>query len=346
MRPYATATLLFLLAGLPAWAADDPTPDPAPEREAAVLLALSAAVHGTASPLLSSRDLLRTQLVAERVPGSTRRLFLPQLPPHGGLMTYGGLDPEEGIALLRRLFAAYGFVARAGQGVRLPVRELPLDGFDAKARVGFVLLPAALGGAQAPVVEPDASELSRLQGAGRRILVLPLARYRSMQGDSVSPLLAVALSAIDFLNDVTRGEDVDLSGLAQTDVLRLPLPALDAKSVPSASTFQFEGGNAFIVAEEAGVLELALPGPTTEGAVRRGIGLLILPWYALSKQGATLPEDSGRRFTLEQGSCALESRRPVFVLPPAFDSSQPFRLRVAYGPGQLTLGGPVTLRLP
>ena len=315
-----------------------------PSRAAAVLQAFQAAVHEEPSRRLNSRDLLMTPILSEEVEASGRRLHLPRLPPHCGLTVYGGLDPTEATALLARLFAAYGYLARPGTRVEVAGGELALDGYDTKAKVGFVVLPPALGEATAPVPEVDPTLLGWLGRDGRRILVLPLASFASAQEDSVSPLLAAGLSGVDFLNEVTPGEDVDVHGIASADLAELPLPALRAADVPSASTFQFDSGNAFFVARKEGTLELAFPafGAGTSGA--QGVGLLILPWYARTVGGGALPATDLPRFALHQGAMHLRSRRPIFVLPPAFDAAKPFRLEVAYPAGTCTLGGPLTLR--
>ena len=86
--------------------------------------------------------------------------------------------------------------------------------------------------------------------------------------------------------------------------------------------------------------------PAKAAARGEGVGLLILPWYARTGRGASPASDAHPRFVLRQGGLELVSRRPVFVLPPTFDRTRPFALRVLYGPGQSYLGGPVTLRLP
>lgn len=324
--------------------------DEAPARAAAVLDALQSAVHDSASPELNSRDLLHTPLVRERVPAAGRDLYVPRLPPHCGLTAYGGLDVEEGTALVRRLFATYGYVARPGFRVGSASGDLELDGFDEGGNVGFLILPPALGGARAPVPEVDPSLLLRLRAHGRRVLVLPLARYRASQGDSLSPLLAVGLSAVEFLNDVASGPDVDVRGLASDAMIRLPLPDLEDEDVPSAPRVQVENGHAFFVAATPGTLDLDFRAPAAAppAAPARPLGpsLLILPWYARTGEGGTPPVGSKLRFTLRQGATTLPSRRPVFVLPPAFDPSKPFRLRIEYPAGQCYLGGPVLRRGP
>ncbi len=318
------------------------------ERARAVLEALSTAVHGTASPQLNSRDLLHTAIVEEEVPEAGRALHVPVLPPHCGLTTYGGPDLGEAGALLRRIFAAYGHIARPGARIAVDGGELELDGFDETTKVGFLFLPPALGDARSPVPEVDPSVRARLQAGGKRILLAPLHRYRSSQGDSLSPLLALAMSTVGFLNENTPGDDVDVHGLAAAAPLELSLPRLDADDVPTASTFQFEGGNAFFVSETKGTLELSFRAPAKEASAGTGtgVGLLILPWYARTLQGGSPSPGALPRFVLRQGDLELESRRAVFVIPPTFDRTKPFALRVDFGPGQSFLGGPLTLRLP
>ncbi len=334
------AASLLLLLGFPGRAEE------APGRAAAALEALQTAVHGTASPDLNSRDLLQTPLVFQPVAAAGRDLYVPQLPPHCGLTTYGGPDVEEGSALVRRLFATYGYVARPGFRVGAANGDVELDGYDEEARVGFLLLPPALGGAQAPVPDVEHALLARLQAHERRVLVLPLASYRSSPGDSLSPLLALGLSAVAFLNEIAPGPDVDVRGLASDATILLPLPDLRDDAVPSAPNVQVENGNAFFVSSKPGTLELDIRAPAAAPAKRAGPSLLILPWYARTRTGGTLPVGSLPRFTLRQGPLTIVSKRPVFVLPPAFDQARPFRLRVQYPAGQCYLGGPVTLRGP
>jgi hypothetical protein len=175
--------------------------------------------------------------------------------------------------------------------------------------------------------------------------------YPVMDGDTFTPLAAVAADVVAKLNDARDGEDVDLSLLLGEAVDAWPMPA--AKNLD---------GDVERTVVAAGVSEFALPttlrfevrpdakgagsAPRKEpvevkGAVRSTSGrvaLLSFPAYPTSDPAGTgLPKLTLRVLQPATRSDASSSSAMVW-LPSTFDAAKPFDVEISFGAGVWTWG--------
>ena len=312
-------------------------------RAAPVFRRVQTAVHAPQTPHLNTRNLHLTTLVRKSVPEAGRAITMPFLPPGCGMGPFGGLDVEGTLALALDLFALYEFDLQpdlAAAGVRL-------DGLDPEAKVGILIQPAALGDARAPVRDPSTQELSALEHAGYRVLVMPMSRYRCMQADTSSPMHAAALTIAEFLADATGTRPVDLTVLAKGQPTDIPGSGLE-DGVEGASSFELSDAGAFVVlAKEATVALSFVPPPQVQGRERPALLTLPFYWTPPYKPGGQEYdfEATPPAFTLVQdGMAPLVSGRAVFLADASFDPAKPFRILVTLRPGQTHVGRAVRVR--
>ena len=312
------------------------------DRATRVFRRVQAAVHAPQTPHFNSRDVQLTQLVRKRVPEAGRVITMPILPPGCGMGVFGGLDALATSQLAIDLAAIHDIELQpelAAAGVRL-------DGLDPSAKVGFLIQPAALGGARLPVKEVETEEVSALERAGYKILVLPGSQYRCAQADTSSPMHASALTIVEFLADVTGTRPVDVDVLAKGQATDIPASGLE-DGIEGASTFELSEAGAFVVlAEDASVALRCVPPAKLEGQGRPTLLTLPFYWTPPMKNGAYDFEAAiPPTFTLLQaGMPPLVSGRAVFLTDAAFDPSKPFRILVTLRTGQTHLGRTARVR--
>ena len=161
-----------------------------------------------------------------------------------------------------------------------------------------------------------------------------------MDGDTFTPLAAVAVEAVARLNAASDGEDVDLSLLATG--------SMDVWPLPKAS--EFAGGVARFESAKKVRFECRPDAPGVgaakrwrtfdpDGALRATAGrvaLLFVPIYPTTDLAGTgMPTFSTR---VVQGGVTATSRSAMVWLPSAFDALRPFTVEVDFGPGVWTFG--------
>ncbi|MBK7874575.1 MAG: hypothetical protein IPJ77_02290 [Planctomycetes bacterium] len=277
------------------------------------------------------------------------------------------------------LFAAYGLDVQRDVRVDRDGVHARFDGVDSARKVAFeldgrrhpdepetsrVYLPEPIEDA----LEPE--EFQRLARDGWRVHALRSMQFSSSGPDDLAPYLALSLDAVEFLNDVTEGDDVDLRGLQFTERLRLPLPAFTELPWPDGSVPTYSGGpdveSAFELRAAAHVVlsipknalgvergkrtERALDGPLLDGEWRYApsatpiasagsMQVLALPFL---ERRTTAPGGAPRLMPharIVQARAAplepivIEARGRLVLLPSAFDTAQPFEIELELQPG-------------
>lgn len=142
-------------------------------------------------------------------------------------------DLEEANALEAQLFEAYGFDVERGERIDEDGLHVVFGGLDREHRLGFKLL-GRFGpriGLYSANVQPeperdglDTGEFAALRRRGWRVHTSTIHASISTAPGDLGPYLALAQGAIEFLNAVTEGEDVDARGLAFEARTIFPLP--------------------------------------------------------------------------------------------------------------------------
>ena len=170
-----------------------------------------------------------------------------------------------------------------------------------------------------------------------------------MDGDTFTPLAAVAVEAVARLNAASDGEDVDLSLLATGSMDVWPLPKArevagrEDPTVVAGGAARFESAKQlrFECRPDAPAVGAAKRGRTYErdGALRPTAGrvaLLFVPIYLTSDLAGTgTPTFSIR---VVQGGVTATATSAMVWLPSSFDARQPFTVEVDFGPGAWTFG--------
>ncbi|MEQ1894938.1 MAG: hypothetical protein ABL998_20545, partial [Planctomycetota bacterium] len=133
----------------------------------------------------------------------------------------GSIDRARSLELAARLCAAYGLSVQRELELELPDVSATLDVVDPDRRIALELSgPSAMDFSFATRVqeeEParflDEEERGRLRSEGWRLHCDELARHLNLDGEELGSRLAYLVGVVDFLNQVTDGEDVDLGGL-------------------------------------------------------------------------------------------------------------------------------------
>jgi hypothetical protein len=174
-------------------------------------------------------------------------------------------------------------------------------------------------------------------------------RLPIMDGDTFTPLAAVAAEAITRLNAANDGEDVDLSLLltGSMDVWQLPkareVAGREDPTVVAGGAARFESAKSlrFECRADAKGAGAAKRGRTYEpdGALRSTAGhvaLLFVPIYPTTDLAGTgTPTFSIR---VVQGGVTATATAAMVWLPSSFDALRPFTVEVDFGPGVCTFG--------
>jgi len=170
-----------------------------------------------------------------------------------------------------------------------------------------------------------------------------------MDGDTFTPLAAVAVEAVARLNAANDGEDVDLSLLATGSMDVWPLPKAREVAGREDPTVVADGVARFETAKklrfecraDAKGVGAAKRERTFEpdGALRPTAGhvvLLFVPIHPTADLAGTgIPTFSIR---VVQGGVTATSTSAMVWLPSAFDALRPFTVEVDFGPGVWTFG--------
>jgi len=170
-----------------------------------------------------------------------------------------------------------------------------------------------------------------------------------MDGDTFTPLAAVAVDAVARLNAASDGEDVDLSLLATGSMDVWPLPKAREVAGREDPTVVAGGAARF---ESAKTMRFECrPDAKGAGAAKRGrkyepdgalrstagrVALLFVPIHPTTDLAGTgTPTFSIR---VVQGGVTATSTSAMVWLPSAFDAQRPFTVEVEFGPGVWTFG--------
>ena len=170
-----------------------------------------------------------------------------------------------------------------------------------------------------------------------------------MDGDTFTPLAAVAAEAVAKLDATCDGEDVDLSLLLTGSMDVWPLPKArevagrEDPTVVAGGATRFESAKnlRFECRPDAKGAGAAKRGRTYEpdGALRATAGrvaLLFVPIHPTTDLAGTgTPTFSIR---IVQGGVTATSTSAMVWLPSAFDAQRPFTVEVDFGPGVWTFG--------
>jgi len=353
---YAIIVLLLALAAPTAQGKDDGT------GPGDVFTWFQGVIHARMLPHENPRDLTRIRFVRERVEESGGKRIVTRLPPGCGMTQLQPLPRAEAIKRLHELFSRYGYATQPEYTLAEAGAHARLDGYDRKTKTGFVLVRGAFKprGRHDPVLRerpplPKLQELSLgewrgLQRRGHRILRVPEDRLVGLPPNSFVPLLACLLDAADWLNGVTDGPDLDVDALlAPPRTVRIP--DFVEKGLPLAQPIQQDANGTFIVTKAEAKTQLPLNALAEKAPKRRSPGLLIMPFSWLPPHQAKGYDftSAALEFMLTQQTTPttrlrVRSRRPVFLMPPAFDLTKPFRIQLVLPQGMITLSREVTLR--
>jgi len=334
----------------------------------AVAIALSVAARGgaaqgSATPANESREaavlaILR-EIPADRDPSTIRvtplrestndygcKIVAPEVRGMCGTGWQPGFDPALARRLARELCSAFGLEVVA-DFVPAPIAA-KLDAFDARTGIGLKLRgsvadrESSQGGplrskavAEAPESDLTVDEYRALQAAGRRIHLADVQTYLAcMSQDVFTPTLGYLVSVVNFLNQVTDGEDVSLDAVA--GARSMTFKVVPPKTCAGMSIENFVGGS-FITVARSGTLEIALEA--------RALSTPARPLATLGRPTQLqLVGFSGNvgasRLTLRQsgpdGSARdlATSDNSVLFVPGTFDATRGFVLAFALEPGR------------
>jgi hypothetical protein len=319
-------------------------------------------IHGRMAPHENPRDLTLIPFMRLKIEESGAERIVTQVPPGCGMTQLQPLPREEAIEHLHALFALYGYATRPDHDVTEAGARARLDGYDPKTKTGFVLVRGAFQprGRHDPVLrerpplreshELSLAEWRGLQRRGYRILRVPEDRFVGLPPSTLVPLLACLLDAADWLNGITDGEDLDVGALL-ADPRAVRIPGIVEKGLPLAQPIQQDDNGIFIVVKTAATTHVQLGALAAKAPERRSPGLLVLPFSWLPPyQAPGYDFSSGDlEFILMQQTTPTQhlrvrSGRPVFLLPPTFDLTKPFRIQFALPTGAISLSREVTVR--
>ncbi|MBK8172727.1 MAG: hypothetical protein IPK60_20650 [Sandaracinaceae bacterium] len=183
-----------------------------------------------------------------RAPNGRAHTVVPSIPISCGNSHGGTFDGERARDLAASVFEIYGLAPERKQSTDSFGVRATLDGYDGSARVGFELrgLPseAMMDAASRPEAPDDAlddNDSIALHYLGLRVHVADLNCYPLMDGDQFTPTLAYLAGLVEFLNDVTGGENVDLSAITMRRAQSFVLPAADELVLPEGVTARRDG---------------------------------------------------------------------------------------------------------
>ncbi len=319
----------------------------------------------------------------ERLADGPAHAIVPRIPITCGNSRRGLFHASRARQLARDTFEIYGLAPRVDEGLASAHGRAVLDGYDVERRVGFELrgsgARARATGASAESEaaereldyglddglddELDDAELRALEAQGVRIHVADVEDYPLMDGDQFTPTLAYLAGIVEVLNEVTEGEDVDLSAILLRHAQHFPLPVVAMAElaqgviatrkethaelvVRARATLHFELGGEHGVQPMDGrelrsrqappvLLEHPLP---TLGAP----GVLLLDGCHPIGPHALAAGESHVTMRLLQAAAGLDVRAPGVMLFTSshFDATSPFVVELELAPGTYSLRNP------
>jgi hypothetical protein len=309
-------------------------------REAAVLAILRKipADHDPATirvtPLRESTNDYGCKVVAPEVRGMCGTGWQP------------GFDPALARRLARELCSAFGLEVVA-DFVPAPIAA-KLDAFDARTGIGLKLRgsvadrdPSQIGPvrsravAEAPETDLTVDEHRALEAAGRRIHVADVQTYLAcMSQDVFTPTLGYLVSVVNFLNQVTDGEDVALDAVA--GARSMTFKVVPQRTCAGMSIENFVGGS-FITVARSGTLKIELEARALTSPARPLATIGRPTQLQLVGFGA---DEGASRLTLRQSGPDGSERdlatsdSSVLFVPRTFDATRGFVLALALEPGR------------
>lgn len=353
MHPPAVRALAIVLAVAPL-AAQVPA---AATREAKVLA------------LLQRIPVTHGQLASTRIAATTNAygcaIVVPELHGLCGVGWEPAFDPVLARSLARELCAIYGLTVVADVPAPAGVRA-HLDAFDAERGIGLELRgtvaanPLPAGGTWPVVVdEPadtdlDVDEHDTLRNAKVRVHTADVhAFWVAAARDRLTTTLCYLASVAAFLNEVTDGDDVDLSAIVPQRARWLPIALPKARPGLQVTPWS-GGGGATLLVERA--LEVALPVDVArahEQASTTAVGTVPNAGRPVAVQITGLQTERGsvetvlRQRDAKGREVALAtSDTELLFAPGAFDATRPFTIVLALQPGQYRIHDTMWMSAP
>jgi hypothetical protein len=265
---------------------------------------------------------------------------------------------EEGRVrrLAGELMEVYGLRAKVDHRVAAKSGTALLDAYDPEAGVGFEL---HLVDSESSADELSIAEHADLAADGAHILVADLSDLAAFGHDSFSSTFAFIATVVEFLNERTPGEDVDLAILRGHRWQTVEL----GKSLRAPAGAEVERGDDWLaltidrrstIRVEVGPSASAVVNPSRKARLsgerpRRITGLIATRGRPTTLE-LRLECATGGPFgvRIEQaGTPALrvENAQPLFFLPSTFDAASPFAVIIDLEPGTYTVGTAIDIRV-
>lgn len=293
------------------------------------------------------------------------------VPAVGGLCGFGwepAFDPPLARRLARELCTIYG-LAPAADAAAPAGQAATLDSFDAATGIGLKLRgsvvdkPLPTGGTWPTVVdEPAATDLDTdehraLTAAQCRVHIAAVNDYWTAgSGDRLTTTLCYLATVAAFLDDVTAGDDVDLSAITggRTNWIRVERPKL-----PAGVRIETFGGGMILGTDRQAEVVFAVdpkhafdPATSSPVAPIANAGRPVVMTLGVSVEGGRSPLPGAFRLLLRQkngkgSESELASSDNEFLFAPAaFDVTRPFRLVLTLQPGFYRLHDSVRVSAP
>lgn len=306
----------------------------------------------------------------ERLAGGPDHAIVARIPIRCGNSRMGVFDASRARQLAREVFVIYGLAPRVDEELSSAHGRAVLDGYDVERRVGFELRgigartrdPLATAEIEAPELALDDSELRALEAQGARIHVADVENYPLMDGDQLTPTLAYLAGIVAFLDEVTDGEDVNLSAILLQGAQRFPLHVV-ASELPPGVTATRNGSLTELVVRERATLHFELGGehgaqplhgremrthhdpavPLARPLPTRGAPSVLLLNGSHGIGPFALEEgESQVTMRLLQTTAGIDVHAPGTILfaSSAFDATSPFVVELELAPGTHALRNP------
>jgi hypothetical protein len=314
---------------------------PAKERREAEVLAILRKIPADHDP---SR--IRVTPLRETTNDYGCKIVAPEVRGMCGTGWQPGFDPALARRLARELCSAFG-VDVVADFVPAPI-VAKLDAFDSRTGIGLKLRGSVADRessqvgpyrskavAESPESDLTVDEHRALQAAGLRIHVADVQTYLAcMSQDVFTPTLGYLVSVVNFLNQVTDGEDVSLDAVA--GARSMTFKVVPPKTCAGMSIENFDGGS-FVTVARSGTLEIALEARALSPPARP-LATLGRPTQ-LQLVGFSTDEGASR-LTLRQSGPDGSARdlattdNSVLFVPKTFDATRRFVLALALEPGR------------
>jgi len=251
------------------------------------------------------------------------------------------LDRARAAELVGKLGKHYGVDLRSAQSVTLGGRKLVLPLADVGEKLAFTFETTEPGSKEKGLL--DAAAVTALRKAGWSVHHVDLEQFRSRQSDTLSPMLAYAVSALAFLERHATRVGFDLSPYfgGATHELRF---AEDKVTLSGAAHVHHDDKQLFFTVEKRATLELRLDGIRSVAGKRPALLFAGNHWTPKLRGGRYDFTGPSPEFTLVQGSVRVQPPSGVFVMPPEFSPGKPFVVRAKLPPGHYTLKPTVSMR--